>query len=600
MSSPSTANVDIVDVDALDVDTIDVDAVDADSIAVDAVDVDTVVASTTGVDDINPNAGGIDPADVSCHDPFPDVHALFAFYNKKYFSSQLKNVYVEFSTRMTLCAGTCTYRGAAGGCRIALSEPLLKFRPSSDLRSTLLHEMIHAHLFNRGISRDGPDGHGPIFMQFANKINSSEPPSIRVTPYHSFVTEVDYYRIHHWKCERCAMLIKRAMNRPPGPYDAFWKSHVASCGGLFTKIAGHTKPKSTSKRTSARRPNVVALPQNTARGTLSALPPKTVPTHRIEDLLSQEHKESGAKLVCPACNRFVAARSINEHLDTCLTKSTSNNLVTQEPTVRVPAITNLHKSNQSQLQHKLGPPVPRPSSTFRKTNPADSGNSSSFRSNTSLHEQLQQIDSATLSQGVFPCEYETLAFLAFKPQSFSSPQMKRAFAAFSSSQNPSSLKKQKPSFRKLLGPLFAGESPSEREQLAKDITNSLELVLPLGDSFRSGNVGLARSTNSRPMHADLLAREKPHGCPICNEIVPRPQLSSHINMCMEHAGLKKEFCDSDQELPRLSPPRDNATTTATTTEDNSNCPVCDIVISRQSLERHVSQCMTSMGLRDAF
>ncbi len=79
-------------------------------------------------------------------DPSVSIVDLFRRFNKQYFWGSLHGVFVEFSTRMTSCAGTCTFRGKLGGCRIALSEPLLKFRPRSDLLSTLLHEMIHAYL----------------------------------------------------------------------------------------------------------------------------------------------------------------------------------------------------------------------------------------------------------------------------------------------------------------------------------------------------------------------------------------------------------------------------------------------------------------------
>lgn len=570
----NSTNIDIIDVDASDVDDNIVNVVDV-------IDVDTISA----------NAPDADCTDSNVHDPFPDVHALFASYNKKYFKSQLNNVYVEFSTRMTLCAGTCTYRGAVGGCRIALSEPLLKFRPSSDLCSTLLHEMIHAYLFNRGISRDGPDGHGPIFMEFAHKINSSEPPSIRVTPYHSFAAEVDHYRIHHWKCERCAMLIKRAMNRPPGPYDSFWAKHITKCGGFFVKISGPTKPKSTS----GSKLRVVALSQNKTRETLSSLPFKTIPTHRIDEMLAQKPKRYNPKLVCPACNQSVAEHSINNHLDTCLTKYSNHNSVPNKSGARAETLTDLPKINQSQLEHKLGPPAPHMSSTFRKTGTADKEKSGSVRGNYSGIERLQHSNNATLSQELLSYESDTLAMLAFKPQSFSPPQSKHVFTNHSQSYNPSS-KKRKTSFKQLLSPLFLGESPTEQEQLAKDIADRSRLISLQDDNFPPDKLNLTRDMSNQPIHSDALKRSKTDCCPICNKIVPRAQLSSHINVCMEQAGLKKEFCDSDQEAPITSALQNNSITP----EDKSNCPVCDVVVSRQSLERHVSQCMTSMGLRDAF
>ena len=79
----------------------------------------------------------------------PDVHEMFAYFDAVYFDGLLTRnaVVVEWSSRMKTCAGTCTFRrarGMMGMCRIALSEPLLKFRGATNVKETLLHEMIHA------------------------------------------------------------------------------------------------------------------------------------------------------------------------------------------------------------------------------------------------------------------------------------------------------------------------------------------------------------------------------------------------------------------------------------------------------------------------
>ena len=99
-------------------------------------------------------------------------------------------VWVAFLSR---CAGICQYE-RGGGCRIKLSEPLLKvkpgscscctptqcprswsvhlqFRPALELKETLLHEMIHAWIFLEKI-RDQGD-HGPRFQTRMNFINSA-------------------------------------------------------------------------------------------------------------------------------------------------------------------------------------------------------------------------------------------------------------------------------------------------------------------------------------------------------------------------------------------------------------------------------------------
>ncbi|KAL0028719.1 hypothetical protein WJX79_002030 [Trebouxia sp. C0005] len=195
--------------------------------------------------------------DFDAIDPFPDVHALFLLYNRLYFDESLGACSVEWSSnRMTLCAGICQYE-RGGGCRIKLSEPLLKYRPSIELKETLLHEMIHAWIF-LGKIRDQGD-HGPRFQERMNFINRASfadhqrpPQGYSITVYHSMHAEVDQYRTHHWQCPKCGNVVKRAMNRPPQEADCrgrqgkgpdckdtkcAYHMHQRFCGGDYTKIA---------------------------------------------------------------------------------------------------------------------------------------------------------------------------------------------------------------------------------------------------------------------------------------------------------------------------------------------------------------------------
>jgi hypothetical protein len=89
---------------------------------------------------------GDGPPSPTDEDVAPDAHELFLYYDRLYFGSTLaaRAVVVEWSRRMTLCAGQCSYRGRGSVCRVALSEPLLKFRSATEVKETLLHEMIHA------------------------------------------------------------------------------------------------------------------------------------------------------------------------------------------------------------------------------------------------------------------------------------------------------------------------------------------------------------------------------------------------------------------------------------------------------------------------
>lgn len=184
-------------------------------------------------------------SDIDLHNPIPDVHALFTYYNKKYFFNKLDSVSVRWSTRMTLCAGQCHYKQSKHDrrlreCEIALSEPLLKYRSSFDVIDTLLHEMIHAYLFmTRGITDE--NAHGPEFQKLMHKINKEEGTHISI--YHTFFQEVDYYRVHWWQCNKCKKIVKRSMNRKPGPYDVWWDEHKNECGGEFIKIREPPKKK---------------------------------------------------------------------------------------------------------------------------------------------------------------------------------------------------------------------------------------------------------------------------------------------------------------------------------------------------------------------
>jgi SprT-like family len=139
----------------------------------------------------------LDP-DAELLDPTPDVFSLFLEYDKLFFAGCLASVELKWSSRMTLCAGLCSYQGKGGLCSMyghvaseigactpfcrrllhvdrvprRLSQPLLKLRPRSDLVNTLLHEMIHAYLFITKRSRDR-DVHGPDFQAHMDRINSA-------------------------------------------------------------------------------------------------------------------------------------------------------------------------------------------------------------------------------------------------------------------------------------------------------------------------------------------------------------------------------------------------------------------------------------------
>lgn len=80
-------------------------------------------------------------AEVTCgaHDStlgILDIHELFVQYNDMYFEGKLAAVSVEWSQKMTLCAGLCSWK--FGDCRIKLSAKLLQYRSNKELKEVLL------------------------------------------------------------------------------------------------------------------------------------------------------------------------------------------------------------------------------------------------------------------------------------------------------------------------------------------------------------------------------------------------------------------------------------------------------------------------------
>ncbi|CAF0929246.1 unnamed protein product [Rotaria sordida] len=172
-------------------------------------------------------------------DPNPDIYSLFQQFNRQFFYEKLDSVYVEWSKRMTRCAGICYYR-RGGECRIALSASYLTLRPRKDLVETLLHEMIHAYLFVTHNNRDR-DGHGPEFLKHMVRINDIT--GANITVYHSFHDEYDHLHGHWWRCTGACRqwkpfygYVKRSMNRAPSNRDRWWDEHERRCGGKFEKI----------------------------------------------------------------------------------------------------------------------------------------------------------------------------------------------------------------------------------------------------------------------------------------------------------------------------------------------------------------------------
>ena len=282
-------------------------------------------------------------ATLKADDPFADIHDLFSLYNTLYFRSLLlPRVEVSWSPRLTLCAGICELvRNPDDGnkytrIRLKLSEPLLKFRPRSDVINTLLHEAIHAYFFittswrhSRG---DDGTGHGAGFLLLADAINNHG--GYEISVFHTFHDEVDSYRTHVWQCDGpCKLqapffgMVKRSMNRPPGKSDTWWKGHGEECGGTFVKVVEPELTKGqieklTGLERAGRQGNKIdwwvgkegrGREADRLKGTGGV--DVGVKRSGSPDVEAREAKKVKETVACPICDEDIEESEINEHLD---------------------------------------------------------------------------------------------------------------------------------------------------------------------------------------------------------------------------------------------------------------------------------------------
>ncbi|CDW71079.1 dead-box atp-dependent rna helicase 18-like [Stylonychia lemnae] len=182
-----------------------------------------------------------------------NIYDLFQYYNMAFFGNSLECVILEWSNRMTLCAGLCYYHDKM--CTIRLSKQLLKYRSEKELQETLIHEMIHAHLFltKKGYSRDGTDGHGPVIVKNSKSLQQDFQSKMKeingitgfkITVYHSFHDEVDSYRKKlHTMGQSKDLEICRLDLLTIGVIQRYFiiqllgEMHQQKCKGEFIKIA---------------------------------------------------------------------------------------------------------------------------------------------------------------------------------------------------------------------------------------------------------------------------------------------------------------------------------------------------------------------------
>jgi predicted SprT family Zn-dependent metalloprotease len=128
-----------------------------------------------------------------------DLQLLFAELNNYYFNGEVPVCRIRYNGRFSNSAGRITY--SERPLLIELSPKHFKEHPHEALRDTLLHEMIHAWLYDK----NGDTGHGAAFRK---KMRECGMTSIyhdlgNVKPFNESVKR------YILRCEKCALELLR-------------------------------------------------------------------------------------------------------------------------------------------------------------------------------------------------------------------------------------------------------------------------------------------------------------------------------------------------------------------------------------------------------
>ncbi|OCT60609.1 hypothetical protein XELAEV_18046634mg [Xenopus laevis] len=172
-------------------------------------------------------------------DPKPSLQDLFNLFRETIFICILPELKVKWSRKLTQSAGQCTHpmdeNGNCKGCKIELSQPILKQRTRMDTVESLLHEMIHASLCATNL-REPDAPHGENFLTIMEFINREFGTNISIE--HSFDKEVEALKKHCWTCDGpCQKVVKRTRNLVPSSKERWFREHKQTCGGNFIKTS---------------------------------------------------------------------------------------------------------------------------------------------------------------------------------------------------------------------------------------------------------------------------------------------------------------------------------------------------------------------------
>ncbi|KAJ8678803.1 hypothetical protein QAD02_014590 [Eretmocerus hayati] len=434
------------------------------------------------------------------------------------------------------CAGICSFHPRNRECVISLSTPLLKLRPRKDLIETLLHEMIHAFLFLTNNNRDR-DGHGPEFQKHMRRINGQA--GTNITIYHTFHEEVKLYQQHWWKCNGPCQkrppyfgMVRRAMNRAPGPNDFWWKEHQLTCGGQYIKIKEPVKPESKKKKSDNKAQASGKSPVDApAKNSILNWMTKNNSTSTAPSTSSGEILKTPK--INPSNTKRIAVPTLQTNIKGSFnglvnknSRSVNNPMTHQEDVhtqSRVSGMNNLKKlGNSTNNVHGWG-----------------TGGPGSGSKSNELHSIIKS--------------KKTSPSLSFS----------------------GTLGGSKSGKSKLLDQFY---TPAEKN---KSLTSQVQ-----NDDKTSENQAVRVSNIDQRLEDGVTALVI---CPCCNSSIEETKINQHLDVCLQEGNEKERLSDSKRKTQHISPPSHKIFRGENT--KNVNCPLCNLLLNPGDFNQHLENCL---------
>ena len=145
-----------------------------------------------------------------------DLNLMFDYYNEVLFDNKIVKHSVKWNNRLTRILGRITYSKKL----IELSYKYHEINDYKEMNNTLIHEMIHAYLYQTSNTR----GHGRAFKNMCDIMNKKTGLNIKTTDGEENAKKLKTNKTRYTnKCKKC--------NHVSHSYKDVTTRYICKCGG---------------------------------------------------------------------------------------------------------------------------------------------------------------------------------------------------------------------------------------------------------------------------------------------------------------------------------------------------------------------------------